>query len=57
MKMEFLEERNAFNLFLTTNMASVTSLANKQLLPQVCTFSQPYITMNWYSFKDLPFAP
>ena len=35
MKMEFPEERNAFNLFLTTNMASVTSLANKQLLPQV----------------------
>lgn len=35
MKMELPEERNAFNLFLTTNMASVTSLANKQLLPQV----------------------
>lgn len=56
MKMEFREGRKAFNLFLTTNMALVTSLPNKQLVPHVCTFSRHYITMNCFSFKEPPFS-
>ena len=50
MKMEFSSQRREMLLFLTTNMAAVTSRANQQLigdhtlLPIICIFSENLMT-------------